>query len=121
MSTSAENTDGGKLKRQLINPIKDVFTGRFLVSPQLAQQWPYIIYLSFLALIMIASSHKADKKVHKISKLRSQMKELNSEYIDTRSTLMIQSMEYKVVEKGEALGLEKSSTPPVLIKSETED
>lgn len=121
MSEAAENIGTGKFKGKLVNPLKGVFTGQFLVSPQLAKHWPYIIYLSLLALIMIASSHSADKKVHEISKLRSQMKELNSEYIDTRSRLMIQSMEYKVLEKGAGLGLEKSDTPPVIIKKEKED
>ncbi len=117
MSEAANTLGQEKQPRRMVNPLKGVFTGKFLVSPQLAKNWPYIIYLSFLALIMIASSHSADRKVHEISRLRSQMKELNSEYIDTRSRLMMQSMESKVVEKGEALGLEKSETPPVMIKT----
>jgi len=106
-------------KRHRVNPLKGVFTGSFLVSPQLAKNWPFILYLSLLALIMIASSHSADSKVHTISRLRSQMKELNSEYIDTRSRLMIESMEYKVIDKGQALGLEKSATPPMVLKMNT--
>ena len=107
-------------KQKLVNPIKGLFTGNFLVSQQWVKNWPFIIYLSFLALIMIASSHSADRKVHQIARLRAQMKELNSEYIDTRSRLMIESMEYKVVEKAEEMALEKSSHPPVIIKAEEE-
>lgn len=103
-------------KRKMVNPLKGVFTGRFLISPQLAKNWPFIVYLSMLAMIMIASSHSAESKVHQISRLRTHMKELNSEYIDTRSRLMIESMEYKVISKGQNLGLEKSTTPPVIIK-----
>ena len=119
----SETADIGKKKGagSLVNPLKGVFTGKFLVSPQLAKNWPYIIYLSLLALIMIASSHSADRKVHRISKLHSEMKELSSEFIDTRSRLMIQSMEYKVVEKGESLGLQKSDAPPIIIKTEKEE
>ncbi len=108
-------------KKNTINPLKGVFTGSFLASPQMAKNWPFILYLSLLALIMIASSHSADRKVHEISRLRSQMKELNSEYIDTRSRLMIESMEYKVIEKGQGMGLEKSNTPPVVIHMEKND
>ena len=104
-----------------VNPLKGVFTGSFLVSPQLSKNWPFILYLSLLALIMIASSHSADRKVHEISRLRSHMKELNSEYIDTRSRLMIESMEYKVIEKGRELGLENSNTPPMVILMEGND
>lgn len=105
----------------MVNPLKGVFTGRFLISPQLAKNWPFILYLSLLALIMIASSHSAESKVHHISRLRTHMKELNSEYIDTRSRLMVESMEYKVISKGQELGLEKSSTPPQVIKVDKND
>lgn len=108
-------------KRKMVNPLKGVFTGRFLISPQLAKNWPFILYLSLLALIMIASSHSAESKVHHISRLRTHMKELNSEYIDTRSRLMVESMEYKVISKGQELGLEKSSTPPQVIKVDKND
>lgn len=111
-------TTAQKPKRRMVNPLKGVFTGSFLVSEQWSKNWPFIIYLSFLALIMISSSHSADRKVHEIARLRAQMKELSSEYIDTRSRLMVESMEYKVTQKASELGLEKSDQPPVIIKTE---
>lgn len=109
------------MKSKLVEPIKGVVTGRFLVSEQWSKNWPFIIYLSFLALIMIASSHSAERKVHRISELRTEMKELNSKHIDLRSQLMIESMEYKVVERARDLGLESSDVPPVVIKSNPEE
>lgn len=107
-------------RRSLKNPVGSILTGRFLLSSKWEKNWPFIIYLSLLALIMIASSHNADKKVHKISQLSNQMKELNSEYIDTRSRLMTESMETKVVEKASELGLKKSDSPPVILKKPEE-
>lgn len=116
MSRDKENQ--GKTK--LFEPIRDVVTGRFLVSEQWSKNWPFIIYISFLALIMIASSHSAEQKVHRISDLRTQMKELNSKHIDLRSQLMIESMEYKVVQRAGELGLVNSNEPPMIIKEEKE-
>ncbi len=110
MSKESRNKKNG-----LWSAINSVFTGRILVSPVLAKNWPFILYLSVLALIMIGSSHKADSKVYQISRLRSQVKELNSEYLDTRSRLMIESMEYKVVERAQELGLKKNEVPPIKI------
>ncbi len=91
-------------------------TGRFLVSESWQKNWPFVLYLSLLAMIMISSSHQADKKVHEIAKLRSEVKELSSEYTDTRSRLMQESMKTKVVEKANAIGLKESKKPPVKIK-----
>lgn len=88
------------------------------MSQKWNKNWPYLLYLSLLAMIMIASSHSADRKVHQIAKLRKQMKELNSEYIDTKSTLMLESMETKVVERAEEVGLIKPVIPPTIIKKE---
>ncbi len=65
---------------------------------------------------MIASSHNADKKVHKISKLNAEVKELKSEYVDVRMILMQSRMESKIIAAMEKLGLEPSVTPPKRIR-----
>jgi hypothetical protein len=97
-----------------------LLTGGFLVNPKVLKHWPYILFLSALALIMTTSSHNAERKVHRIAELRREMKELNSEFIDTRSRLMNESMESKVIEKVKMaqLQLQKGSQPPRLIKIE---
>lgn len=68
-------------------------------------------------MIMISSSHRADEKVHRIAKLRTQVKELSSEYTDTKATLMLESMKTEVVEKAGEIGLVPPEKPPVKIKS----
>jgi hypothetical protein len=98
--------------------IGSLFTGSFLVSQRWEKNWPFILYLSFLALLMIYSSHNADRKVHEIARLRTEMKELNSEFIETRSNLMLEALETKVVNRAEALGLVESEHPPVKITVE---
>tara|TARA_R110002096_G_scaffold276109_3_gene470016 strand:+ start:73413 stop:73634 length:222 start_codon:yes stop_codon:yes gene_type:complete len=66
---------------------------------------------------MISSSHRADEKVHKIAKLRTEVKELSSEYTDTKAKLMLESMKTKVVEKAAEIGLVPPEKPPIKIKS----
>ncbi len=105
---------------QKYNSIGSLFTGRFLVSQRWEKNWPFILYLSFLALLMIYSSHSADRKVHEIARLRSEMKELNSEFIETRSNLMLEALETKVVKRAQAIGLVESQHPPIKIKPEQE-
>ncbi len=86
--------------------------GRFLVSDDALKNWRFIIFLSFLALIMIASSHSADKKVHQIAQLNNNVKELKSEYVDIRMKLMQTKMESKIIAGLERRGLKPSETPP---------
>lgn len=101
-----------KVKRGFYNIIK----GEFLVSDGALKNWKFIVFLSFLALVMIGSSHSADKKVHRISKLNAEVKELKSEYIDIRMRLMQSKMESRIIMAMEGRGLQPSSNPPQRIQ-----
>lgn len=96
--------------------IADIIKGDFLLNERFRRNAPFVAYIAFLALLSIYSGHKVDSKVLQISKMRNQVKELNSEYIDTRSQLMIASTHTRVVQKAKDLGLEESKTPPKKIK-----
>ena len=86
------------------------------MSDDALKNWRFIIFLSVLALIMIGSSHSADKKVHKISKLNAQVKEMKSEYVDVRMRLMQVRMESKIITAMENRGLRPSTIPPIRIR-----
>lgn len=101
-----------RMKEGFYNIIK----GKFLVSDDALKNWRFIIFLSVLALIMIGSSHSADKKVHKISKLNAQVKEMKSEYVDVRMRLMQVRMESKIITAMENRGLRPSTIPPIRIR-----
>lgn len=94
----------------------NIIKGKFLVSDDALKNWRVIIFLSLLALIMIASSHSADKKVHIISKLNAQVKELKSEYVDVRMRVMQTRMESKIIAAMQNRGLQPSTTPPKRIR-----
>ena len=94
----------------------NIIKGKFLVSDDALKNWRFIIFLSILALVMIASSHNADKKVHRISKLNAEVKELKSEYVDVRMLLMQSRMESKIIAAMVSKGLEPSTTPPKRIR-----
>ncbi|SDW40234.1 FtsL-like putative cell division protein [Aequorivita viscosa] len=94
----------------------NIIKGKFLVSDDSLKNWQFIVFLSFLALAMIGSSHTADRKVHQISKLSAQVKELKSEYVDVRMRLMQSRMESRIIKAMEGRGLEPSTTPPKRIR-----
>jgi len=90
----------------------NIIKGRFLVSDDAFKNWRFIIFLSALALVMIGSSHSADKKVHEIARLSDDVKELKSEYVDVRMQIMQAKMESKIINAMEHRGLFPSVTPP---------
>ena len=99
--------------------VYSVLRGKFLISDDSFKNWRLIIFLSFLAIIMIASSHSADRKVHEIAQLNEEVKELRSLFVDGRSKLMRLKMESNVRAKLAPKGIVPSEAPPtkVFIKS----
>lgn len=96
--------------------INSILRGKFLISEDSFKNWRLILFLSSLAIIMIASSHSADRKVHEIAKLNEEVKELRSAFVDGRSKLMKLKMESSVVKKLANRGLYPSEIPPKKIK-----
>ena len=77
--------------------IYKILKGTFLVSDDSFKNWRFILFISALAIIMIASSHSADKKVYDIARLKNEVSEMRSAFIDGRSRLMKLKMESNVV------------------------
>ena len=87
-----------------------------MVSDDSFKNWRVIIFFSGLAIIMIASSHSADKKVYEIARLKNEVNEMRSKFIDGRSKLMRLKMESKVIEEMKEKGIVPSVIPPKKIK-----
>ncbi|CAI8238897.1 MAG: Uncharacterised protein [Flavobacteriaceae bacterium] len=92
--------------------IYNIIRGKFLVSDDTFKNWRFMAFFNLLFLIMIASSHTADKKVHRIASLSNEAKELKSEYLDVRKQLTQIKMESKLTAVMSTTGLQTSEVPP---------
>jgi len=109
----------GKVKTGIL----DLLKGKFLVSGDAPKNWLFIIFISFLATVMISSSHSADKKVHLIAKLNEEVKELRNEFVDMRSDVQQLKLESNITSRIYKKGLYPSETPPkkILVKSKKDN
>lgn len=92
-----------------------------MVSDDSFKNWRIIIFISALAIVMIASSHNADKKVYEIAQLKNEVNEMRSAFIDGRSKLMKLKMESAVIAKMQSKGLKTSVIPPKKIKVKSQE
>ncbi len=99
------------MKQKIYNILK----GKFLVDEDASKNWTFIIFLTVLAMIMIASSHSIDKKVQLLAKLTKERKQLREERIATSSDLMKLKLQSAIVKKLEKQELYMSDKPPVKI------
>ena len=96
--------------------IYDVLKGKFLVSEEAFKNWRFIIFVVILLLFMISRSHSTDKKVLKIAKLNSEIRELKAEFMDTRTKVSRLELESVIQKKVVERGLLPSENPPKKIK-----
>ena len=100
------------------NGVYSILKARFLINEEAnaTKNWRFIIFLIFLAILMIGNNNSFDQKVFKILALTNEVKELRSEFVDRRSELMKLKMESTVSAKMEEKGIFPSQVPPIKIK-----
>jgi cell division protein FtsL len=94
------------------NVIGKILGGGFLLGDRSLRALPFIGYLTLLALLAIKCAHSIDEKVIKINKMRSEMKELEAEFLETRAQVMELGQESKVINQAKSLGLQEAQVPP---------
>ena len=103
------------------NGVYSLLKAQFLIDDDAIKNWRFIVFVIFLAIIMIANTQRFVQKVFKIADLTNQVKELRSEFVDKRSELMKLKMESTVSEKMEGKQIFPSTVPPVKIKVKKEE
>ncbi|MDT0675719.1 FtsL-like putative cell division protein [Autumnicola musiva] len=96
--------------------IYNILKANFLINSDAVNNWRFIVFCTLLAIIMIASSHSAERKVHQIAGLNNEVRELRSEFVDRRSALMRIKMESTLIDQLSGTGIAPSETPPFKIR-----
>lgn len=96
--------------------VYSLLKAKYLVDEGSMRNWRFIIFLIFIAILMIGNSHRYEEKLFRITELENKVKELRSEFVDRRSELMELKMESTVSRKMEEKEIFPSSVPPKKIK-----
>ena len=99
----------------------NILKANFLISDDAFKNWRFIVFCTLLAIVMIACSHSAERKVHKIASINNEVRELRSEFIEKRSVLMKLKMESTITNKMAGREIKPSETPPYKIKIKITD
>ncbi len=98
--------------------LRDLIDGRILTRYIVVKQLPYILFLTFLAIIYIGNRYHAEKVVRETTKLQERLEELRSDAISIESKLFNLSKQSNVSKEIKKRGLElyESIVPPKRIK-----
>ena len=96
--------------------IYNILKAQFLIDDNAFKNWRFIVFVIFLAILMIWNTQRYEQKVFKIVELTNNVKELRSEFVDRRSELMKLKMESTVSAKMEEKQIFPSTVPPIKIE-----
>ncbi len=97
---------------------KELIDGSILTRKAIVRQLPFVLFLSFLAIIYIGNRYHAEKVIRDLTNLQADVKDLRAEAITTASELMFISKQSEVVKmiQENQLDLIESVKPPIKIK-----
>lgn len=106
---------------KVIKGVASVVSGSFLSRESTLNNLPFIFFLSFLSICYIANGYYADDQVRKVNNLTNEIKELRTQYIVVKDSLVIKSKQTEVA-KALAIqnsGIVESVVPPnkILVKT----
>jgi hypothetical protein len=101
-----------KKENSVLKGLQSVMDGTILAKDTVVKTLPYVFFLTFIAILYIANSYYAEKKIIEIEKIKKEIKELRSESISNKSKLMICSRRSEVFKRIEPYGIKESVVPP---------
>ena len=94
------------------NKIIDIIAGKFLLEKTNLKSVRFFLFIFFLAVVMIYSSHSVDRKIFNINKLNNEINIVENSYIETRKELMKSKMESSIRKKLVDKEIRPSLNPP---------
>jgi len=92
--------------------IRSVLDGSILTRENAVRLLPFILFLTLICIIYIANSYYAEKTIIKTDKIRRELKEIENEFLSTKSDLMISSKRSEVEALLDSTGIVSSLEPP---------
>lgn len=105
---------------KVVRSVANVVSGSFLSKETTLKNLPFIVFLSFLAICYIANGYYADDQVRKVNRLTNEIKELRTQYIVVKDSLVIKSKQTEVAKAlaFQQTGIKESVVSPkkILVK-----
>ncbi len=99
----------------MIKKLFDIINGRFIIEQTNLKNIRFIMFLFFLALIMIYSSHSVDIKIYKLNDLSNKLAMVENEFVDARKEIVTLKMESNIKIQLYERGIGPSLKPPTKI------
>ncbi|MFC1733107.1 FtsL-like putative cell division protein [candidate division KSB1 bacterium] len=113
-----KKTNGKKFSVKAHSPgraLQSILDGTLLTKEKFIKYLPFILFLTFLAIILIANNYYSEKTIIEVGEIKKELKEYRFQHISTKSKLMFHSKQSEVAKRMELTGIKESRIPPYKI------
>ena len=105
--SKSKGKTSGKGGKTLMN----VFGGTYLVNRGIAKQFPFMVYVTILLMILITNTYVAEEKSREITQTTRRLTDLQVEYIQLKSSIMESSKQSVLARKLKGTGIKETIEP----------
>lgn len=97
---------------------QSLLDGSFLSLDKSPGLLPFALYFTFWAVLLIANTYYAEKKVRRVELYRNEVTELRTIYISNKAELMHLSNQSEIARRLSHLNFQESTVPPRILMEE---
>ena len=101
----------GSEKKNKGGKIITFLNGSFLLKEKFSKQFPFIVVVTVLLMVIIGNTYIAEERTREIAKTTKELNDLNVEYIQLKSAIMQASKQSVLSTKLRSTGLKESMEP----------
>lgn len=111
---ASKKTSTSEKENAMMRSVASVVSGNFLSKEATTKNFPFVFFLSFLAICYIANGFYSDDQIRKVNRLTGEVKELRTKYIVVKDSLVIKSKQTEVAKVLAEMhtGIKESIVPP---------
>ncbi len=100
-----------KKERKKKRSVMSILGGKFLVREEISKQFPFLVYVTVLLMIIITNTYIAEERVRELAKTSKRLNDLQVEYVQIKSEIMEASKQSILVKRLAGTGLKEAVTP----------
>ena len=100
-----------------IKKVWNILGGSFLIKDNFIKQFPFILTVTILLMVLITNTYIAEARTREIAKTNRQLHELRAKYVELKANVMEASLQSTLIKKLEGTGVKESLDPLFRIES----
>ena len=99
-----------------VKKVMNVLGGSFLVRENFLKQFPFMVTITVLLMVLITNTYIAESRTREIANANKQLSDLRAKYVELKANIMEASLQSALIKKLDRTGIKESLDPLIRIE-----